>query len=80
MDQDPLMLEDRVDGMDADAADRDGGTEEEKYGPSRSRIFKSYMALSTPCLSTYGPQDIISIVIPGLGDNIYLQLGDMFSL
>jgi hypothetical protein len=44
-------------------------------GPCSSR-FGSRYSMSR----TYGPRDIISLVIPRLGDNIWLQLRDMCSL
>jgi hypothetical protein len=43
-------------------------------GPCSSRSASRYSMSRT-----YGPRDIISLVIPKLGDNIWLQLGDMCS-
>jgi hypothetical protein len=44
-------------------------------GPCSSRSSSRY-SMSRTC----GPRDIIFLVIPRLGDNIWLQLGDMLKI
>lgn len=48
-----------------------------KEGTSRAMLksYGSWYSMSR----TYGPQDMISLVIPRLGDNIWLQIRDIYS-
>jgi hypothetical protein len=67
MEQDPLLVQDQVEVMDVVVADKMEALREEKMGPpgpcsSRSG---SWYSMSRTC----GPQDIISLVIPKVGDN-----------
>jgi hypothetical protein len=77
MEQDPFLLQDQADVMDVAAADKVEALKNERMGPPgpcSSRSGSRY-SMSRTC----GPRDIISLVIPRLGDNIWLQLGDMCS-
>jgi hypothetical protein len=67
MEQDPFLLQDQAEVMDVVAAEKVEALKEEKMGPpgpcsSRSG---SWYSMSRTC----GPQDIISLVIPKVGDN-----------
>jgi hypothetical protein len=67
MEQDPFLLQDQVDGMDVVVADKVETLKKKRMsppGPSSSRSGSRYSMSRT-----YGPQDIISLVIPRLGDN-----------
>jgi hypothetical protein len=67
MEQDPLLLKDQADGMDVAAAVKVEALKK-KDGPSRARLKSIWFSV----LQVYacGPRDIISLVIPRLGDNI----------
>jgi hypothetical protein len=67
MEQDPLLLQNQADGMDDVVADRCEGVEE-TMGPSgpRSSQYGSQYSMSR----TRGTRDIISFVIPRIGDNM----------
>jgi hypothetical protein len=74
MEQDPFLLQDQAEVMDVVAADKVEALKNEKMGPPgpcSSRSGSRY-SMSRTC----GPRDIISLVIPKLGDNIsqYLPL------
>jgi hypothetical protein len=78
MEQDPFLLQDQADVMDVVVADKVGVLKNERMGPpgpcsSRS---DSWYSMS----QTFGPREIISLVIPRLGDNIWLQLGDVLTV
>jgi hypothetical protein len=67
MEQDPFLLQDQAKVMDAAAADKVEALKNEKMGPPgpcSSRSGSRY-SMSRTC----GPRDIISLVIPKLGDN-----------
>jgi hypothetical protein len=78
MEQDPFLLQDQADVMDVAAADKVEALKNERMGPPGpcSSQSSSRYSMSRTC----GPRDIISLVIPRLGDNIWLQLRDMCSL
>jgi hypothetical protein len=63
--------------MDAVVADKVEALKNERMGPPGPCSSRSGSRYSMS--RTYGPRDIISLVIPRLGDNIWLQLGDMCS-
>jgi hypothetical protein len=63
--------------MDDVAADKVEVLKNENMGPLGPCSSRSGSRYSMS--RTYGPRDIISLVIPKLGDNIWLQLGDMCS-
>jgi hypothetical protein len=66
MEQDPLLLQDQAEVMDVVAADKVEALKNEKMGPPgpcSSRSGSRY-SMSRTC----GPRDIISLVIPKLGD------------
>jgi hypothetical protein len=71
MEQDPFLLQDQAEVMDAAAAvDKVEVLKNEKMGPPgpcSSRSGSRY-SMSRTC----GPRDTISLVIPKLGDNIWL--------
>jgi hypothetical protein len=67
MEQDPFLLQDQADVMDATAADKVEALKNERMGPPgpcSSRSGSRY-SMSRTC----GPRDIISLIIPRLGDN-----------
>jgi hypothetical protein len=67
MEQDPFLLQDKADVMDVAAADKMEALKKKRMGPPRrcsSRSGSRY-SMSRTC----GPRDIISLVIPRLGDN-----------
>jgi hypothetical protein len=67
MEQDPLLLKDQADGMDVVVADKVEALKKKRMGPpgpGSSRSGSRY-SMSRTC----GPRDIISLVIPRLGDN-----------
>jgi hypothetical protein len=67
MEQDPLLLQNHADGMDVAAADIMEGMKKKRMGlpgPSSSQYGSRY-SISRTC----GPRDIISLVIPRIGDN-----------
>jgi hypothetical protein len=67
MEQDPSLLQDQAEVMDVVAADKVEALKEEKMGPPgpcSSRSGSRY-SMSRTC----GPRDIISLVIPKVGDN-----------
>jgi hypothetical protein len=68
MEQDPLLLKDQVDGMDVVVADKMEALKI-KDGPPRlgSSQYGPQYSMSRTC----GCQDIVSLVIPRLGDNRY---------
>jgi hypothetical protein len=77
MEQDPFLLQDQAEVTNVIVAHKVEALKNEKMGPSGpcpSRSGSRY-SMSRTC----GPRDIISLVIPKLGDNIWLQLGDMYS-
>jgi hypothetical protein len=76
MEQDPLLPQNQADGMDVVDVDRQEVLKKHMVppGPSSSQYGSRYSMSMT-----YGPRDIISLVIPRIGDNIWLQLRDMFS-
>jgi hypothetical protein len=68
VEKDPLLLKDQADGMDAVATDKVEVLNKKRMGPpgpGSSRSSSQY-SMSRTC----GLRDIISLVIPGLGDNI----------
>jgi hypothetical protein len=67
MEQDPFMLQDQANVMDVVVADKVEALENERMGPPRPRSSRSGSQYSMS--RTYGPRDIISLVIPRLGDN-----------
>jgi hypothetical protein len=66
MEQDPLLRNDQADGMDVVVVDRMEALKKRMGppGPGSSQYGSRYSMSRT-----YGPQDIISLVIPRLGDN-----------
>jgi hypothetical protein len=69
MEKYPLLLKDQTDGMDVAAADKVDVLKKKRMGPlgpGSSRSGSQY-SMSRTC----GPRDIISLVIPRLGDNRY---------
>jgi hypothetical protein len=64
MKQDPLLLQDQAEVMDVVVADKVEALKKRKEGPCSSRSGSRYSMSRT-----YGPRDIISLVIPKLGDN-----------
>jgi hypothetical protein len=65
MEQDPLLLQDQAEVMDAAAVDKVEAPKKEKMGPPgpcSSRSDSQY-SMSRTC----GPRDIISLVIPKMG-------------
>jgi hypothetical protein len=67
MEQDPFLLQDQADVMDAAAAEKVEALKKEKMGspgPCSSQSVSRYSMSRTR-----GPRDIISLVIPRLGDN-----------
>ena len=77
MEQDPSLLQYHAKVIDVAATDKVEVLKNENMGPLGpcSSRFESRYSMSRSC----GPRDIISLVIPKLGDNIWLQLGDMCS-
>jgi hypothetical protein len=77
MEQDPFLLQDQADVMDVVAADKVEVLKKKRMGPlgpCSSRSGSRY-SMSRTC----GPRDIISLVIPRLGDNRYkLNKQDFF--
>ena len=68
MEQDPFLLKDQVNGMDVAATDKVQSLKKKRMGPLRpgsSRSGSQY-SMSRTC----EPRDIISLVIPRIGDNI----------
>jgi hypothetical protein len=68
MEQDPSLLQDQVEVMDVAVVEKVEALKEEKMGPPgpcSSRSGSQY-SMSRTC----GPRDIISLVIPKVGDNI----------
>ena len=76
MEQDPFLLQDQAEVTDV-VADKVEALKNEEMGPPGPCSCRSGSRYSMS--RTCGPQDIISLVIPILGDNIWLQLGDMCS-
>jgi hypothetical protein len=73
MEQDPFLLKDQADGMDvAVAANKVEALKKKRMGPPGpcSSQSGSRYSMSRTC----GPRDIISLVIPRLGDNITFVL------
>jgi hypothetical protein len=67
MEQDPFLLQDQADVMDVVVADKVEALKKKRMGPPgpcSSRSGSRY-SMSRTC----GPRDIISLVIPRLGDN-----------
>jgi hypothetical protein len=75
MEQDPFLLQDQADVMDVVVVDKVEALKKKRMGPLGPCSSRSGSRYSMS--KTYGPRDIISLVIPRLGDNIWLQLGDM---
>jgi hypothetical protein len=71
MEQDPSLLQDQAKVTDVVAADKVEVLKNEKMGPPGpcSSRFGSRYSMSNTC----GPRDIISLVIPKLGDNMALK-------
>jgi hypothetical protein len=67
MEQDPFPLKDQADGTDVVAADKVEALKKERMGPPGPSSSRSGSRYSSS--RTCGPQDIISLVIPRLGDN-----------
>jgi hypothetical protein len=69
--QDPFLLQDHADVMDAAAADKVEALKNERMGPPGpcSSGYGSRYSMSRTC----GPRDIISLVIPRLWDNKKVQ-------
>jgi hypothetical protein len=67
MEQDPFLLKDQADGMDAVAVDTVEALKKKRMGPAGlcSSRSGSWYSMFRIC----GPRDIISLVIPRLGDN-----------
>jgi hypothetical protein len=77
MEKDPFLLQDQADVMDVVVADKVKALKRKRMGPpgpcsSRSG---SWYSMSRTC----GPRDIISLVIPRLGDNRVDGLGSTSS-
>jgi hypothetical protein len=72
MEKDSLLLQDQSSGMDTSIGDK--WTTLKKRGPSRAML-KSYGSQNS-ISRTCGPQYVISLIIPRLGDKIWIQLGD----
>jgi hypothetical protein len=68
MEQDPFLLQDQVDVMDVVVADKVEALKNERMGPPGpcSSRFGSRYSMSRTCEH----RDMISLVIPRLGDNI----------
>jgi hypothetical protein len=66
MEQDLLLLQDKVGEMDTVAADRWAALRKE--GPFGAMLKSS--GSRHPMSRTYGPRDMISLVIPRIGDNM----------
>ena len=75
MEQDLLLLQDQAGGMDAAAANKWAALKKRGSSGAMLKSFGSRHSMSRTC----GPRDMISLVIPRVGDNIWLQLGDMCS-
>jgi hypothetical protein len=67
MEQDPFLLQNQAEVLDVTVADKVEALKNEKMGPPRlcSSRSRSRYSMSRTC----GPRDIISLVIPKLGDN-----------
>jgi hypothetical protein len=78
MEQDPFLLKDQADVMDVDAIDKVEVVKKKRMGPPRPSSSRSGSRCSMSM--TFGPRNIISLVIPKLGDKIWLQHGDTCSL
>jgi hypothetical protein len=77
VEKEPSMLQDQAEVMDVITSEKVEVLKNERMGPpglGSSRSVSRY-SMSRTC----GPRDIIFLVIPKLGDNIWLQLGDMCS-
>jgi hypothetical protein len=68
MEQDPLLMKNQTDGMDVVVAEKVEVLNKKRMGPPRpsSSQYGSRYSMSSTC----GPQDIIALVIPRLGDNM----------
>ena len=77
MEQDPLLLQDQAKVMDVAAADKVEALKNERMGPSWpcSSRSGSWYSMSR----TRGPRDMISLVIPRLGDKRSLTRGVVVS-
>jgi hypothetical protein len=75
MEQDPSLPQDQAEVMDAAAADKVEALKNEWMGPPGPCSSRSDSLYSMP--RTCGPRDIISLVIPKLGDNS-THIGDIF--
>jgi hypothetical protein len=67
MEQDPSLLQDQAEVMDVVVADKVEALKEEKMGPPGLCSSRSSSRYSMS--RTSGPRDIISLVIPKVGDN-----------
>ena len=67
MEQDPFLLQDQVDVMEDVAVDKVEPLKKKRMGPPEpcSSRFVSRYSMSRTC----GPRDIISLVIPKMGNN-----------
>jgi hypothetical protein len=75
MEQDPFLLQDQANVMDVVVADKVEALKKKRMGPPgpcSSRSGSQY-SMSRTC----GPRDIISLVIPRLGDNINTNYSSM---
>jgi hypothetical protein len=77
MEEDPLLLKDKPNGMDFVVVDKVEALKK-KMGPPGpgSSQYASRYSMSR----TFGPRDIISLVIPRLGDNMHHFDDEMGSL
>ena len=67
MEQEPSLLQDQAEVMDATTADKVEALKNERMGPPGPCSSRSGSRYSMS--KTYGPRDIISLVIPRLEDN-----------
>jgi hypothetical protein len=65
MEQDLLLLQDQAGGMDAAAADRWAALKKRWALRGHAQVIGSRHSMSRTC----GPRDMISLVIPRIGDN-----------
>jgi hypothetical protein len=67
MEKDPFLLQDQADVMDVATTDKVEAPKNERMSPPRPCSSRSGSQYSMS--KTYGSRDIISLVIPRLGDN-----------
>jgi hypothetical protein len=71
MEQDPFLLQDQAEVMDAATANKVEASKNEKMGPPGACSSRSGSQFSMS--RTRGPRDIISLVIPKVGDSRILK-------